>query len=200
MMMTTKEIAQGMVKKYQSLIGQKQKTPFGYLPIEDIKPVEWESGHFYDVFLISYHQSEDSEATDEIRTSLFDFLDKMGLLDTFPDSKTNSDPLQKYFTTSKDLAFDVAQKFKPLLKSNKKFVPPPATKSYNIDYIKVHLLPNMDEPCYQVLICNDPLKTSNILLEKDLVIPSIDLLTYLQLEGYDLKNDRHLKEFIEYYL
>ena len=97
MMMTTKEIANGLVKKYQSLLGKKQKTPFGYLPIEDIKPVEWESGHFYDVFLISYHQSEDSEATDEIRTSLFDFLDKMGLLDTFPDQKTNPDPQQKYF-------------------------------------------------------------------------------------------------------
>ena len=200
MMMTTKEIAQRLVKKYQSLIGKKQKTPFGYLPIEYIKPVEWESSHFYDIYLISYHQSEDSEATDEIRTSLFDYLDKMGLLDTFPDPKTNPDPLQKYFTTSKDLAFDVVQKFKPLLKSNKKFVPPPAITSYPIDCIKVHLLPDMDEPCFQVLICNDPLKTGNILLDKNLTIPSIDLLTYLQLQGYDINNDRHLKEFIQYYL
>lgn len=199
-MMTTKEVAIDLVKTHKSLIGKKQKTPFGYLSIEAIKPIEWETGHFYDVFLISYHQSKDANTPDEIRTSLFDYLDEMGMLDEYPSIKINPDPVQKYYTTNKDLAFEVAQKFKPLLKSNRKFMPPPATKSYNIDYIKVHLLPEMDEPCYQVVICNDILKTSNILLDKNLTIPSIDLLTYLAIEGYDLNNDRHLKEFIQYYL
>lgn len=49
-MMTTKEVAIDLVKTHKSLIGKKQKTPFGYLSIEAIKPIEWGNWSFLRCF------------------------------------------------------------------------------------------------------------------------------------------------------
>lgn len=202
--MASKETAYSLVNSYKDLIGQYMKADNGILVrIDKIEPAEWETGHWYDVMLVGHQKSETIPNTnDEIRVCLFDYLDEKGLLHDLPAGTIKApDFNQKYFTTNMDLAFKVAEKFNFLVKYNRKFRVPNSISALDIDCIKVFLMPKMDQACYQVLICNNPLKSNTFLIKKDLKeIPSLDLLTYLQLKGYDYTKDRYLKDFIQLYL
>ena len=201
--MATKEIAQKLVNDYRDLIGKRMKTPMGILRIDDVQLAEWETGHWYNVFLVGHLKSKLQKNTiDEIRINLFEYLEEMGLLiDEQPNCIHSFDKEQKYFTNNINLALLVANKFSHLTKSNRKFSLPYSKSEFNIDYLRVFLMPNEKDHYYQVLFCNEPIKNKELLMKKDLKgIQTKDLLVYLEEIGHDINKDEHLKQFIQFYL
>ena len=98
--MATKDVALNLVNDYRDLIGNRMKTPFGFVRIDDVQLAEWETGHWYDVFLVGHHKSKLQPNTiNEIRINLFEYLEDMGLLiDEQPSRIYSFDKEQKYFT------------------------------------------------------------------------------------------------------
>lgn len=199
--MTDENTALDLVRCYKDLIGKKMKTEGVLVTIDDIQMAQWENGQ-YDVVLVHYQKSEIyPNMTEEIRVCLWDYLNDMGLLHDLQKGITPPDPNQKYFTSDMNLAFIVADKFSYLTKSKKMFTVPTSNLGYEIDDVKVFMMPNTDEPNYQVLLVNDPIKNNSFLMKNDLRrIPSKDLIVYLQEIGYDISKDELLNGFIELYL
>ena len=202
--MTDRCTALELVTNYMDLIGQYMKADNGHLVrINNIEAAEWDTGNFYDVFLVGHQKSKTNPANvDEIRVCLWDYLDEMGMLHELPSGITPPDPYQKYFTTNMDLAFLVAENYKHLTKSKKQFRPPNSQSYFAVNQVKVYLMPDMDEPSYQVLVCFDPLLNNTLIRKENLEvgIKTIDLLVFLQSEGIDVNKDNHLKDFIQVYL
>ena len=202
--MATKEVALNLVKVYQDLIGQEMKTSSGLVRIDAIEIGEWETGKFYDVFLVDHQKCiKQSNTIDEIRVCLFDYLDEKGLLHDLPDGAIKAPDLnQKYFTNNMDLAFSVAKFYSYLTKTKKKFRPTFSDSFYDINCVKVFVMPDMDVPSYQVLLCFDPLLNNTFIRKENLEvgIKTIDLLVFLQSEGIDITKHNHLKDFLQLYL